>query len=557
MPHSSWNPGTSTVRLAAGVGLWDAAAGRYLTPGDSADAQHPGRRRGTRRIATAFFNAAFRFHEPWQHTYPPDSVFTDPAWWRDREQGDALAPRRPDPVPRQGRLRQARPRRSRTTCAGARRASRRSGPMDRILASHFETQQGADYGASLLDSATDCQGELRGRLQPYAIYVPAKPMPPAGYGLTLLLHSLGANYNQFSDSRNQSQLGDRGTGSIVITPEGRGPDGWYYGHAGADTFEVWADVAAPLPPRPRLDRRSRVLDGRLRHLQVRHPVPGPVRPGQPGRRAPGAGVWVPPSPPQPGGAASNTNRMLASVRNIPFLIWDGAEDELVPVAGATPRRRPSTISATATSTTCSRPPTTSRSRWTTSTRPRRDSSVPTRWIAIRRTSPTSSTRRWTSRASGRSPTTPTGCPACGSATARRTPRSATSTRDRGVRSRRSRRRSDPDLPLEAASGGQPAAAQLQRAKEDLGSTAERPKRNVLHIARPECGPRRGAPGEGPPELPGAARRGHGRAPGRHARRVRLHPALRLLGPGLDPAARRPPARERDDLAPRGRIGSML
>jgi len=49
---------------------------------------------------------------------------------------------------------------------------------------------------------------------------------------------------------------------------------------------------------------------------------------------PGLGVWVPPSPPQPGGDASNTNRMLASVRHIPFMIWDGTEDELVPVAGA-------------------------------------------------------------------------------------------------------------------------------------------------------------------------------------------------------------------------------
>ena len=43
---------------------------------------------------------------------------------------------------------------------------------------------------------------------------------------------------------------------------------------------------------------------------------------------------MPPSPPQPGGEASNTNRMLASVRNIPFLIWNGSQDELVPVAGA-------------------------------------------------------------------------------------------------------------------------------------------------------------------------------------------------------------------------------
>jgi predicted peptidase len=83
-----------------------------------------------------------------------------------------------------------------------------------------------------------------GRLQPYALYVPTKPQPAEGYGLTLLLHSLGGNYNQFSASRNQSQFGERGPGSLVITPQGRGPDGWYYGLAGADTFEVWADVAA-------------------------------------------------------------------------------------------------------------------------------------------------------------------------------------------------------------------------------------------------------------------------------------------------------------------------
>jgi len=49
---------------------------------------------------------------------------------------------------------------------------------------------------------------------------------------------------------------------------------------------------------------------------------------------PGLGIWVPPNDPVPGGAASNTNRMLASVRNIPFLIWNGAADELVPVASA-------------------------------------------------------------------------------------------------------------------------------------------------------------------------------------------------------------------------------
>ena len=35
-------------------------------------------------------------------------------------------------------------------------------------------------------------------------------MPADGYGLTLLLHSLAANYNQFPASSNQSQFGERG-----------------------------------------------------------------------------------------------------------------------------------------------------------------------------------------------------------------------------------------------------------------------------------------------------------------------------------------------------------
>ena len=97
-----------------------------------------------------------------------------------------------------------------------------AGAMDRIEATHFELKQGVDFGPSCISAQSTCSGQYQGRLQPYAIYVPRKPMPPRGYGMTLLLHSLGASYNQFSDSRNQSQVGDRGPGSIVITPEGRG-----------------------------------------------------------------------------------------------------------------------------------------------------------------------------------------------------------------------------------------------------------------------------------------------------------------------------------------------
>ena len=42
VPHGAWNPGHRSIRLAAGVGLWNPAANRYLVPGAAADATHPG-----------------------------------------------------------------------------------------------------------------------------------------------------------------------------------------------------------------------------------------------------------------------------------------------------------------------------------------------------------------------------------------------------------------------------------------------------------------------------------------------------------------------------------
>ena len=330
--HQAWNPRDRTVRLAAGVGLWDKSANRYLVPGVAADATHPGGAAGLSN-PTAFFNVAFRFDEPWQHVFPFDTVFNDPAWWRDRQQGTALA--KGDLSPFHADVDFAKLEAGVTDdMHGEPQGVPTSGPMDRILASHFETEQGADYSTTC-GNPDDCQGELRGRLQPYAIYVPNKPVPPRGYGLTLLLHSLGAGYNQFADNRNQSQLGERGSGSIVITPEGRGPDGWYYGHAGADTYEVWADVARHYKLDPGWTAISGYSMGGYGTYKFATQFPDLFARANPVVGPPGLGVWLPPAPPEPGGDASNTNRMLASVRNIPFLIWDGTEDELVPVLGAT------------------------------------------------------------------------------------------------------------------------------------------------------------------------------------------------------------------------------
>src|SRR5436305_1333484 len=242
-----------------GGNLFSKPNGRYLLPQAAADAAHPGGA-GTAVSPAGFFNVAFRYDEPMPEVGDPTGTATGPAWWRDKHQGEALAagdisalhadvdfaklaaavnddmPGQPGGVPQ-------------------------TGPMDRILVSGFEIAQGVDFSVNCFPQSepggASCPGQYQGVLQPYAIYVPSGPMPRRGYGMTLLLHSLSTNYNQYLGSRNQSQFGDRDGGSIVITPESRGPDGFYDSYAGADVFEVWADVAR----RYRLDPAWTVITG--------------------------------------------------------------------------------------------------------------------------------------------------------------------------------------------------------------------------------------------------------------------------------------------------------
>ena len=314
VPHAAWNPGGQVVRLAAGVGLWDKASGRYLLPQAAADAAHPGGA-GAAVSPAAFFNVAFRYDEPMPAPGDPAGTATGPAWWRDKHQGEALAagdlsafhadvdfaklaaavnddmPGQPGGVPQ-------------------------TGPIDRILVSHFETGQGADFSVNCFPASTsggtNCPGQYQGVLQPYAIYVPSGPMPRQGYGMTLLLHSLSTNYNQYLGSRNQSQFGDRAGGSIVITPESRGPDGFYDSYAGADVFEVWADVARRYRLDPEWSAITGYSMGGLGTFKLAEQFPDLFAKAQPTV------------------GFSGDNNLVPSLRNIPFLMWNSLIDELVP-----------------------------------------------------------------------------------------------------------------------------------------------------------------------------------------------------------------------------------
>jgi hypothetical protein len=337
VPQGAWNPGLSTVRLSVGVGLWDRASGdsvngKYLVPASGATATSPGGLgvlSGT--AASALFNAGFRHAEPGGATDTDPLGVGDKRWWRESAQGTAL-----ETGDMSGfhddvdfnKLANAVNDDMNTLPQGV----PLTGAMDRILSSHFETEQGVDYGTTCGGNDT-CKGELRGQLQPYAVYIPTKPRPAGGYGLTLLLHSLSANYNQYINSKNQSEFGERGPGSIVITPAGRGPDGWYVDYAGADTFEVWADIASRYPLDPGYTAITGYSMGGHGTFRFGSMYPDLFYKAQPTVGPPGVGIWVPPTDPTGGSRASNTFYQLASFRNVPIMMWAMHSDELVPFPG--------------------------------------------------------------------------------------------------------------------------------------------------------------------------------------------------------------------------------
>jgi hypothetical protein len=304
VPHGAWDPGTGTVRLAAATGLWDAQAGQYLTPLPAATPAAPGGS-GAAPAPAAFFNVAFRNNEPVPAIGDVFNTAKSPAWWRDKQQGAALASGDISAFHADvdfGKLQSGT-----DDDAGV----PQTGPIDRILASRSEPAQGTDFSVSCTTDDSKCTGPYQGRLQPYAVYVPKKPKPARGYGLTLLLHSLSTNYNQYLGSRNQAEFGERAGGSIVITPEARGPDGGYAGYAAADTFEVWADVARHYGLDPAWTVITGYSMGGFGTFKLAEQFPDLFARAQPTV-----------------GASTNT-AMIDTLRNIPVLMWNGAADELV------------------------------------------------------------------------------------------------------------------------------------------------------------------------------------------------------------------------------------
>jgi hypothetical protein len=257
VPHSAWNP-SGTERVALAAGLWDRNGDRYLVPQVTADQRHPGGAILGDGHPSAFFDSAFRFHEPFEAPY------------RDNDQRRAIA--RHDLSPFFADVDFSKLARAEDDDS----ALPTSGYMTRIFASRFEKAQGrrlpSDPGGPPPGAGTqqggiqtgsgrgqlgrpslqfgwpcrdDCVPDLPGRLQRYMVYVPTSPAPKDGYASLLW-------YNGYALRPGDDVAGDRdlfrqfaerpGNPTMVIDVDARGNDEWGYGESGAAVFEALADA---------------------------------------------------------------------------------------------------------------------------------------------------------------------------------------------------------------------------------------------------------------------------------------------------------------------------
>ncbi|GAC1318942.1 MAG: hypothetical protein NVSMB12_18040 [Acidimicrobiales bacterium] len=213
-----------------------------------------------------------------------------------------------------------------------------TGYTNRWYVSSIETGQGIAPSSSV--SSPD--PVFRGRVQPYAVYVPTTYAKRAAVPLTWILHSLGVQHNQYGaiNPKFVLQACER-RHSICATTLGRGPGGWYYDAAELDFWEIWNRLAGAY----RLDSERTTISGysmggwATYKLGLAHPdlfakalvLEGPAICGA--RVAPGI------NGPAMGGRCATDGDSLPlvdSARNLPYVISQGAVDLLVPVTGIMP-----------------------------------------------------------------------------------------------------------------------------------------------------------------------------------------------------------------------------
>jgi hypothetical protein len=304
VPRSVQDP-AGTVRATLATGLYDKASGGWKRPkqGDATATDEGGA--GVYDPApSGILNLGFRFNEPIEHQNTPP----------DEQQAEALKAHSPTTYAHDIDVNALRARANRSTVPA-------TGLQIRMYPSRLKLGDGQQVAFP----------QELGQLQPYALHLPPSGATSHPHGLLLSIHSNGQHYWQYDGTGVMTELGDA-RDAVVLSPLGRGHDGWYVDSSEDDVFESWADVARHV----RLDPDRVAISGYSMGGYATYRLGG-LYPDLFGKAfsvvgPPGKKIWLPPMPPTDG-IQTLSNLWLENTRNVPYLNFAQVTDELVPVVG--------------------------------------------------------------------------------------------------------------------------------------------------------------------------------------------------------------------------------
>jgi predicted esterase len=203
-----------------------------------------------------------------------------------------------------------------------------------------------NLGQGVVANSGGGTGDLRpnylGRIQPYAVVVPTGYNRKHPAPLTWVLHSLGANLNQYGVNA-PTQLAEecQDRHSICATTEGYGPDGWYFDEAEVDFWQVWHALATSYALQPDTTVISGYSMGGFASYKLALAYPDLFAQAMPLEGPVVCGLRVEGQVQGSGGGPANghcakdgdTTPTLVNARWIPYVMTYGFVDELVPITG--------------------------------------------------------------------------------------------------------------------------------------------------------------------------------------------------------------------------------
>jgi Putative esterase len=204
----------------------------------------------------------------------------------------------------------------------------------------------------LSDSAISREQGLDGVLQHYGVYLPTSYEPGKLTPVQFWMHFRGgtAHIAAAAVPRIFKHMGED-VHTIVVSPRGRGTSTWYVGKGQVDFREVWDDVHTSFPVDPNRTYLSGHSMGGWASYLLPILYPDRFAAALPASPPPTQGAWTGLDVPNcdqyelggdglcftsaNGGRPRDewTNPLLENLREVPLAIYQGVEDELVPVSG--------------------------------------------------------------------------------------------------------------------------------------------------------------------------------------------------------------------------------